>query len=160
MVSPIPAYLRLARDELLARAEAGRLHLRACDLCHRRCGIDRHQYLGTCRTGIHARVASYGPHFGEEEPLRGWAGSGTIFFARCNLHCVYCQNFDISQRSGGREVSPEGLAAIMLDLQAAGCLNIMNQRQRALLGNVTLADFYVGRTKRCGRNRKHQTQNA
>jgi putative pyruvate formate lyase activating enzyme len=69
-------------------------------------------------------VASYGPHFGEEEPLSGWAGSGTIFFARCNLHCVYCQNFDISQRSGGREVSPEALAVIMLDLQAAGCHNI------------------------------------
>ncbi len=124
MLKAEPAYLRLPPDELRGRAEAGRLHLKACDLCYRGCGIDRSQYLGACRTGTRARVASYGPHFGEESPLSGWAGSGTIFFARCNLHCVYCQNFDISQRSAGREVSAEALAAIMLELQAGGCHNI------------------------------------
>jgi uncharacterized Fe-S radical SAM superfamily protein PflX len=121
--------------------------------------IDRHQYLGACRTGVSGRVASYGPHFGEEEPLSGWAGSGTIVFARCNLHCVFCQNFDISQRSGGREVSPEALTAIMLDRQASSRHNINKQRQ-PLPGDVTRADFYVGRTERCGWNRKHKTQNA
>ncbi len=124
MLRAEPAYLRLPTDELRARAEAGRLHLQTCDLCYRQCGIDRNHYLGACRTGTRARVASYGAHFGEEAPLSGWAGSGTIFFARCNLHCVYCQNFDISQRPAGHEVSAEGLAAIMLELQACGCHNI------------------------------------
>lgn len=160
MLRAEPAYLRLPPGELRARAEASRLHLKARDLCYRQCGIDRNQYLGACRTGTGARVASYGPHFGEEGPLSGWAGSGTIFFARCNLHCVFCQDFDISQRSADHEVSPQALVAITLDLQASGCHNINKQHQPAILGNVTPADFYVGRARRSGHNGKYRTQNA
>jgi len=69
-------------------------------------------------------VASYGPHHGEEEPLRGWRGSGTIFFAWCNLRCQYCQNHDISQAAAGRELESEEIASIMLNLQESGCHNI------------------------------------
>ena len=74
--------------------------------------------------GERAKVSSYGPHMGEEDPLRGFRGSGTIFFTRCNLHCQYCQNHDISQTDSGYEVEPEDLAEIMLKLQDAGCHNI------------------------------------
>jgi putative pyruvate formate lyase activating enzyme len=69
-------------------------------------------------------IASYGPHHGEEDPLRGWAGSGTIFFSWCNLRCQFCQNYDISQKGSGRPVSVEQLAAMMLELQGQGCHNI------------------------------------
>jgi putative pyruvate formate lyase activating enzyme len=75
-------------------------------------------------TGRYAVVSSCFPHFGEENCLRGWRGSGTIFFANCNLKCVFCQNFDISQRQSGTVVSPEQLAAMMLELQRQGCHNI------------------------------------
>jgi putative pyruvate formate lyase activating enzyme len=77
-----------------------------------------------CLTGRYSVVSSFFAHFGEEECLRGWAGSGTIFFANCNLNCVFCQNFDISQQPSGIEVTPDRLAAIMLDLQQKGCHNI------------------------------------
>ena len=77
-----------------------------------------------CRTGERAVVHSYGPHHGEEEPLRGRNGSGTIFFSGCNLRCVYCQNWDISQKGLGRAVEPDELATMMLELQARGCHNI------------------------------------
>jgi putative pyruvate formate lyase activating enzyme len=80
--------------------------------------------VGACGVGVEAAVASYGPHFGEEAPLAGRRGSGTIFLARCNLHCMFCQNFEISQQGGGERVSPAGLARIMLDLQRQGCHNI------------------------------------
>ena len=79
---------------------------------------------GVCKTGLQARVSSYGPHLGEEDPLRGWKGSGTIFFARCNLRCQFCQNHDISQTDAGSEVTARELARIMLELQASGCHNI------------------------------------
>ncbi|MBM3120992.1 MAG: radical SAM protein [Chloroflexi bacterium] len=120
-----PAYLRLlASGELHSRAVKARRHLEACDLCARHCGVDRSQHLGFCRTGLLARVASFGPHQGEEAPLRGWAGSGTIFFSRCNLRCVFCQNHEISQRPAGLELTPEQLAAVFLAVQAAGCHNL------------------------------------
>jgi putative pyruvate formate lyase activating enzyme len=77
-----------------------------------------------CRTGEHAIAHSHGPHHGEEDPLRGSKGSGTIFFSWCNLRCVYCQNWDISQKGLGREVEADDLAVMMLDLQASGCHNI------------------------------------
>jgi len=121
-----PAYLGLLKSGELARrvAEAYE-HLKACDVCPRGCLVDRRAgELGVCRTGERARVSSYGPHLGEEDPLRGWRGSGTIFFGRCNLHCQYCQNHDISQTDSGEEIEPERLAAIMLALQEVGCHNI------------------------------------
>ena len=77
-----------------------------------------------CHTGRYARVVSYFPHRGEEDCLRGWKGSGTIFFSWCNLRCVFCQNYDISQAPQGEEVTPERLAAMMLELQALGSHNI------------------------------------
>jgi putative pyruvate formate lyase activating enzyme len=120
-----PAYLALRRaGELKTRVEAAYECLHGCDFCGRECAVDRYRETGSCHTGVRALVASYGPHFGEEDPLRGTQGSGTIFFAWCNLSCQYCQNYDISQRGRGREVEPEELAKMMLLLQEQGCHNI------------------------------------
>ena len=122
-----PAYLALSRSgELRARADAAWTHLRCCDLCARYCRVDRLQGSkgAICRTGEHAIVHSYGPHHGEEEPLRGWRGSGTIFFSWCNLRCVFCQNWEISHKGIGQAVTPERLAQMMLELQSMGCHNI------------------------------------
>ncbi len=122
-----PAYLALLqRGELAARVESAYRHLEDCDLCARYCHVNRRQSTegAVCRTGERAVVNSFGPHHGEEDPLRGWRGSGTIFFSWCNLRCVFCQNWDISQKGLGREVEPEELAAMMLELQAQGCHNI------------------------------------
>ena len=120
-----PAYLQLARTgELRRRAEQAYTHLAACDLCAQNCRVDRHVTCGVCRTGTLAVVASYGPHHGEENPLRGWYGSGTIFFTHCNLKCQFCQNYDISQLGQGREVEPEEIAAMLLELQEMGCHNV------------------------------------
>lgn len=121
-----PRYVALAETgELEKRARAAAERLRECRLCPRECGVNRLEgELGFCRTGRRALVASYGPHFGEEAPLVGYGGSGTIFFANCNLRCVFCQNFDISLEGHGREVGAMELAAMMLDLQRRGCHNI------------------------------------
>lgn len=121
-----PAYLKLLiSGELGDRVAEAYDHLNRCDICPRQCAVDRHAgVLGVCRIGLNAKVSSYGPHLGEEDPLRGWKGSGTIFFNRCNLKCQYCQNHDISQTDAGDEVEPEDLAVIMLELQASGCHNI------------------------------------
>jgi len=120
-----PAYLKLLRSgELAERAKTAYQHLSDCDLCGRECHTDRHKKAGSCKTGIEAIVASHGPHHGEEEPLRGWRGSGTIFFSWCNLECQFCQNYDISHIGRGQVVSPEQIAAMMLELQASGCHNI------------------------------------
>lgn len=123
----LPAYRALlASGELADRAAQAWRRLEDCDLCARYCRVNRRETLAgvACRTGERAVVASYGAHHGEEECLSGWAGSGTIFFSWCNLRCVYCQNWDISQRGCGREVDPAELARIMLSLQAQGCHNI------------------------------------
>ncbi len=120
-----PIYLALReRGELTARVEAARRALRECRLCGNDCGLDRTQRAGPCGIGAVAYVASYGPHHGEEDVLRGWRGSGTIFFSGCNMHCVYCQNYDISQQVVGVAVTAEELAAMMLELQQLGCHNI------------------------------------
>jgi putative pyruvate formate lyase activating enzyme len=121
-----PAYLRLLRSgEFRERVAQAYEHLSICDVCAWTCDVDRRAgQVGVCRTGELAKVSSYGPHLGEEDPLRGWRGSGTIFFSRCNLKCQFCQNHDISQTDAGYEVEAEGLASIMLELQAQGCHNI------------------------------------
>ncbi len=121
-----PAYLALlASGELRRRAERAVALLADCRLCPRNCGADRlADRRRACRTGRYARVASAFPHFGEEDCLRGWAGSGTIFFSWCNLRCVFCQNSDISQAGEGVEVTAQELAELMLRLQARGCHNI------------------------------------
>jgi len=120
-----PAYLELLHSgELKLRVREGYGRLEACDICARECGVNRRLTTGVCRTGERAVVCSYHPHFGEEAPLVGRHGSGTIFFSWCNLCCQYCQNYDISQQGAGHEVEPEELAAMMLQLQAMGCHNI------------------------------------
>jgi putative pyruvate formate lyase activating enzyme len=122
-----PAYVHLARSgELADRARLARQHLENCDLCARYCRVNRrHSIRGAiCRTGEQAIVCSAGPHHGEEDCLRGWRGSGTIFFSWCNLRCIYCQNWEIAWQGEGREVSDEELAEMMLHLQAIGCHNI------------------------------------
>ncbi len=121
-----PAYMALYRSgELHARAREAVAGLAQCRVCPRDCAVDRlADKTGVCKTGRYARVSSYFPHFGEEDCLRGWRGSGTIFFAWCNLRCVFCQNFEISQEGVGVETSPERLAAMMLELQAQGVHNI------------------------------------
>jgi len=121
-----PRYVDLhARGELRARAEAARRALADCALCPRLCHVDRFETSdGHCRTGARPMVSSYGPHFGEEAPLVGRGGSGTIFFTSCNLHCVFCQNWDISHQRLGSPVAERELGAMMLDLQARGCHNI------------------------------------
>ena len=120
-----PAYLDLLRSgELKERVQAAYERLHACDLCGRECRVDRYETLGSCHTGVEAVVSSFGPHLGEEDPLRGYRGSGTIFFAWCNLNCQYCQNYDISQVGQGDEVEPKELAKMMLSLELRGCHNI------------------------------------
>jgi len=121
-----PAYLRLHREgRLRARAEAAIAELESCCACPRNCRCNRLLgKTGTCHTGRHAVVSSAFPHFGEEDCLRGWRGSGTIFFSLCNLRCVFCQNWDISQQRSGQECTAEEIAALMLSLQERGCHNI------------------------------------
>ena len=103
-----PAYLSLPAEELARRVEAGLRELEDCCACPRNCHVNRMaDETKICNTGRYARVGSAFPHFGEEDCLRGWSGSGTIFFTFCNLQCVFCQNWDISQRSVGKELPPE-----------------------------------------------------
>jgi putative pyruvate formate lyase activating enzyme len=125
---PQPSYLHLGRDALASRARVAVATLADCRACPRDCGVNRlEDRWAACKTGRYAVVSSYFPHFGEEDCLRGWNGSGTIFFAHCNLRCVFCQNFDISQDikpASERGSSRRDIAAMMLWLQAQGCHNI------------------------------------
>jgi putative pyruvate formate lyase activating enzyme len=118
--------LALARTgELSKRVEQALAWLEECRLCPRQCGVNRARgEIGYCGIGREAIVASYGPHFGEEAPLVGIGGSGTIFFSGCNLRCIFCQNYDISLHGEGRHVTPAQLAAMMLSLQQRACHNI------------------------------------
>ncbi|MDH3525793.1 MAG: radical SAM protein, partial [Acidobacteriota bacterium] len=121
-----PAYLATYASGRLARkVEAGLEALRSCRVCPRDCDVDRRRdERALCRTGRHARVASAFPHFGEEDCLRGWRGSGTIFFSHCNLRCVFCQNDDLSWQGAGEEMTAAQLARVMVALQERGCHNI------------------------------------
>ena len=122
------SYLHLlATGELDERAAALTRLETACALCPRSCGLDRRVTTGPCGSGTRPLVASWGPHLGEESPISGRRGSGTVFLAGCNLHCLHCQNADISQPAGGPArfaTDDESLAAIMLELQLRGCHNI------------------------------------
>jgi putative pyruvate formate lyase activating enzyme len=126
MASFKPAYIETYNKGLLKEkiARAYKI-LRACALCPRACGVDRLSgERGICQTGEHAIVSSYNPHFGEESPLVGDHGSGTIFFSRCNLLCLFCQNYETSHQGEGVPFSSEELAKAMLLLQERGCHNI------------------------------------
>ncbi len=122
----LPAYVQLYEtSQLKDRVAAGYEMLEECKLCARKCGVNRLQdERGFCRAGSGAMISSAGPHFGEEPPLVGRFGSGTIFLTNCNLGCVFCQNYDISQLGHGREVELDELANAMLALQKMGCHNI------------------------------------
>ncbi|NPA80166.1 MAG: radical SAM protein [Thermotogae bacterium] len=121
-----PSYLALYESgELAERVERARELSERCVLCPRACLVRRtRDEVGECGVGRYALVSSYGPHFGEESVLRGWRGSGTVFFAGCNMRCVYCQNYEISQLRLGREVSPREMAEIFLEVQRMGCHNL------------------------------------
>ena len=122
-----PRYLALTPDALAERAARGVALLADCRICPRDCGVNRlEDRWSACKTGRHAVVSSAFAHFGEEDCLRGWNGSGTIFFAHCNLRCVFCQNYDISQdiKPRTRGATPPEIARLMLALQAQGCHNI------------------------------------
>jgi putative pyruvate formate lyase activating enzyme len=121
-----PAYLELhEKGELERRAEAAERLLEPCRVCPRECLAQRLQgETGVCGVAENAMISSYGPHYGEERPLVGTGGSGTIFLAHCNLCCVFCQNSEISQEGEGQVVPVRRLAEMMLDLQKMGCHNI------------------------------------
>lgn len=121
-----PAYARLEKQGALAsRVEQAYSIFEHCELCPRRCGVNRKKgERGFCRAPAKATVYSAHPHFGEELPITGKHGSGTIFFSHCNLRCVFCQNWPIAHEGKGREIEDEELAEIMLQLQAMGCHNI------------------------------------
>ena len=120
-----PSYSCLDKTHFSEKVIQARAMLDCCTGCAWKCRINRSKgELGNCRTGLQAIVSSYGAHHGEERPISGWRGSGTIFFSRCNLKCIYCQNYDISQKANGEEITPANLASIMILLQEQGCHNI------------------------------------
>eukprot|EP01105_Mastigella_eilhardi_P007024 TRINITY_DN184_c0_g1_i14.p1 TRINITY_DN184_c0_g1~~TRINITY_DN184_c0_g1_i14.p1 ORF type:complete len:147 (+),score=38.21 TRINITY_DN184_c0_g1_i14:275-715(+) len=123
------AYVKLLRERPQAfeeRVKEAYAVWKCCVLCGRGCGADRASGAqGFCKCPNEPLVASYGPHFGEESPLVGMHGSGTIFFSACNLLCVFCQNYDISHGREGERITVPQLAKMMLELQnAKGCHNI------------------------------------
>ncbi|NLI12781.1 radical SAM protein [Pelotomaculum propionicicum] len=119
------AYLKMTTRELGEKVKRAVAMLEDCTVCAQACRVNRLKgELGICRGGRRAVVSSYGPHFGEEAPLVGARGSGTIFFAFCNLKCRFCQNCEISQHGEGEVVSTSDLAEMMLELQQGGCHNI------------------------------------
>ncbi len=122
----LPAYIKAYETGLLdERISYAQEQLADCHMCPRRCGVNRmNSNKGVCKTGLKVMVSSYHSHYGEESPLVGKNGSGTIFFTNCNLLCDFCQNFDISHEGRGNEVSDEELAMMMLQLQRGGCHNI------------------------------------
>ena len=120
-----PAYLQLPPGVLADKVREGEEILKECTLCPRNCRVDRTSgQRGFCKTGDMPFISSYGAHFGEEKPLVGKFGSGTIFMGHCNLGCIFCQNYSISHLGEGVEVSFEKLAEIMLSLQKEGCHNV------------------------------------
>ena len=121
-----PSYIKLYHSgELKKRMEEAVKLLESCKLCPRECGVNRLKgEKGFCRIGRNAIVASYNPHFGEESPLVGKNGSGTIFISSCNLLCSFCQNYEISHLMEGIEVNPEQMAYMMIELFKVGCHNI------------------------------------
>lgn len=121
-----PSYLKLYESgELEKRVEKAIEMLEGCKVCPHNCGVNRlKEEKGYCKVGRYAVVSDYFPHFGEEFPIRGYRGSGTIFFSYCNMRCVYCQNYEVSHLGIGRIMKPEDLAQAMLELQDYGCHNI------------------------------------
>jgi putative pyruvate formate lyase activating enzyme len=119
------SYLKLGIDEIAKRAEEARQILAQCTLCPRQCHVNRSaDELGLCESRTETIISSFGSHHGEEPPISGLKGAGAIFFTNCNLRCVFCQNYQISQQGQGHPVTTSELADIMLSLQEQGCHNI------------------------------------
>ncbi len=120
-----PGYLRLSRREFERRIEILYGRLERCDICPRRCGVNRYvSHRGLCGMTDRLKVASINLHFGEEPPISGKGGSGTIFFSGCPLRCKFCQNYPISQLRNGYFLTEEELAERMVELQERGAHNI------------------------------------
>ena len=126
MNNSYPFYLRLFENgNLQKKVTAAKKILEDCRVCPRNCRVNRVKgELGECRIGAEPIISSYFPHFGEEAPLVGSRGSGTIFICGCNLRCLFCQNYDISHQLLGKSTSIKRFAGMMLELQDAGCHNI------------------------------------
>lgn len=122
----MPAYLKSYQSkDLFKKSESLFKMLSSCSICPRKCGVNRLEgKSGFCKTGLKAKVYSYMAHHGEEPPISGEKGSGTIFFANCNMSCVYCQNYEFSQLGQGKDTDSEELSRIMLELQGMGSHNI------------------------------------
>jgi len=125
-VTLVPSYIELyKKGELVRRIRLLEEFLKECRLCPRECRADRlNGEMGVCQAGSEPMISSAFPHFGEEPPLVGYHGSGTIFLTHCNLRCIFCQNYDISHQGKGERIASSDLAQIILRLQEAGCHNI------------------------------------
>jgi len=141
----VPGYVKLQRaGELDARARALREIYKSCHLCPRQCGVNRAKWeTGVCDSTSRAKVYSAHPHFGEERPLVGRGGSGTIFFSNCNLLCCFCQNWQINHRGDGSYVSNLQLAKLMLDMQNRGCHNVNLVTPTHIVPNIVDALRYA-----------------
>lgn len=122
----LPLYLeKLSPNDLKERSEALNQLFEECRICPNECRVRRSEgEMGECHSTDEVIISSVGPHFGEEPPLVGMHGSGTIFFTNCNLSCEFCQNYDISHLGSGEKITIEDLAGAMLKLQQRGCHNI------------------------------------
>ncbi len=136
-----PAYAELAEEgKLEERVEQAYARFENCNLCPRRCGVNRREgEKGFCNAAAQLKVHSHNPHFGEELPLVGQRGSGTVFFSNCNLRCVFCQNYPIAHQGRGRHVEDSDLAEMMLDLQGRGCHNINVVTPTHVMPNILAA---------------------
>jgi len=141
----IPSYIRLYEEGTLKeRVEKLKELLRECGVCPHHCGVNRlENQRGFCKTPYTVRVASAFLHRGEEKPIRGYRGSGTIFFSYCNMRCVYCQNYDISQLGEGVDITPKELAQIMLTLQGEGAHNINLVTPSHVVPQIVEAIYYA-----------------
>lgn len=143
-----PAYLKLHQSgELKRRGQELWEMMRECQLCPRECKKDRFKGIkGDCKSDHRLKISAFHPHFGEERPLVGRGGSGTIFFSNCSLKCVYCINWQISQEGVGKFRSIEELAEMMLELQKMGCHNINLVTPTHYLPHILLAlDIAAGK---------------
>jgi putative pyruvate formate lyase activating enzyme len=125
MLDNPPHYFRISKHGWSKKIEMAHSLLIDCQCCPRKCHVNRaRDEKGACGAGHHVVIASAAGHFGEEPPISGWKGSGTIFFTYCPMHCVYCQNYPFSQLGQGKSLKNEDLASVMISLQEKGCHNI------------------------------------
>jgi putative pyruvate formate lyase activating enzyme len=165
METSIPSYLKLQGSILSERVKLAYQRLGSCDICPRLCQVDRLQNKsGFCHAGLAPEISSFNAHFGEEPAISGTAGSGTIFFTNCNLRCVFCQNYPISQFGNGTAVSVEELSRIMLFLQSKNCHNvnlvtgtIYVPQVLAALEKAIAQGFHLPLVYNCGGNESLET---